>query len=169
MHDLDHADQLDELAICAEPPRLRGWVPAGPYRQHLLRLMSQSRLPWRAVAIHAEVPMRFVRRLAGPRYPRRVPAAVALRLVTVTEAEVIGLAATPGRRRVTARRVRWLLDQGLARDQVAEMLEISAADADRLGRDRGWCSARTELLARAAVQAHAARHPWLDAPAEAAA
>ncbi|NLT31281.1 MAG: hypothetical protein GXX86_12645 [Propionibacterium sp.] len=163
MHD------LDELAICGESPRLRGWLPAGPYRQHLRRLITDSGLPWRAIALYAGVPVRFVRRLAGARPPRRVPMAVAQRLWAVTEADLAALAGTPGRRRVTARRVRWLLDRGVPPDRIAAMVGVSTGDVERLGRDRGWCSARTELLARAAVQAHAARHPWLEAPVEAAA
>lgn len=162
-------NEYDELALCPNDPHHRGWLPATMYRHHLRRLLTGSRLPWRAVALHTGVPARFVRRLAGPRPPRRIPSPFAGRLLAVTEADLVALAATPGRRRVTARRVRWLRAQGQPWPAIAGMLEISTGDAERLGADKGWCSARTELLARAAVQAWAARHPWLEAPVEAAA
>lgn len=63
------------------------WVAAAPFRAHLRHLMSETQLPWRALAGHAGVPDRVVRGLllgrAG-RPMRRIAPHYARRLLRLT-------------------------------------------------------------------------------------
>lgn len=153
---MDHdVDFFDSPIACHR----HDWVVAAVFRTHLQDLLAGSGLPWRAIALYAQLPARLIRRLAGPRPPKRIPAEVATSLMTLELAELEGLRCRTGRWESISRQLSWLADQGHDTRALAQMLQLTPKEVEHMLRTRRWCSQRTELLARSAVHAHLQRAP----------
>lgn len=135
------------------------WVASAVFRTHLQHLLAGSGLPWRAIALYADLPAGLVRRLAGTRPPKRIPADVAANLLSVDVVELERLRCRTGRWEPVARQLSWLVDHGHDARALAQMVQMRPEEVERTLQGRRWCSQRTELLARSAVHAHLQRPP----------
>ncbi|MGY4721313.1 hypothetical protein [Naumannella huperziae] len=154
------------------------WVSAAPFRAHLADLVGTTGLPWRAVALYADVPTRCVRSLLfgrRGRVVRRIPARVAERLLRVRAAQLNGLTARSGDAWAAHDLASRLAGRGRSAAEIALLARATRDEAALwLVGPPGWVSARSVLLLQAAC--HAAgmdwagpADPWEPSPAEAAA
>lgn len=97
------------------------WVIAGPFRAHVHYLLGTARLPWRALAIYADVPANLVRSLAHgrPGTPHRIPAGAARALLAVTPELLAETRHTPVRARRAGQAVAFLHGIGWSTDRIA--------------------------------------------------
>lgn len=175
-----HAITLPPHAHAAEPPpepdpqkawlrRVSGsiddaaWVHSAPFRAHLHRLLGETGLPWRVLAIAAGVPPRVVSSLLfgrrGAVLPRlRARDAAGLLLLTP---EVLRVASrSPGHGEATRIRVKALRDRGHSLITIARWLGLGVAATAGVLAGTEWCSEITALRAAAACSAQGLGGWW---------
>lgn len=133
------------------------WVSAAPFRAHLRRLVHDTGLPWRAVALYAGVPPGLVRSLLlgrRGRPVRQVHPRAARSLLRVGYAELVELGSRRGSGVRVHRVVTLLAAGGTSAEQLAGLTGVSVTQAHAwLQAPPGWVSRRTELLVQALGQA----------------
>ncbi|GAB3924244.1 hypothetical protein GCM10011575_03060 [Microlunatus endophyticus] len=147
------------------------WVDAAPFRAHVRHLMELTGVPWRTLAVLADVPPQSVDHLLRGRAGRPVPRLhplIAERLFHLTHTAVVDA----GRRRVHAARTRVLLgclvDRGWLISEIARrtQLPVSGLSALAIGEDT-VCSQLVAATVKAAAQAlWDTRQPVRRVPAE---
>lgn len=147
------------------------WVTAAPFRAHVRLLIVQSGLPWRTLAMLAEVPTTGMDALLHGRSGRAVTSIhplLARRLYDLT----IDSIADAGRHQVSAAESRALLQRliahGWSADRLAERTGLFPGQLSALaGGDQPWISRLTAATLRAAGQVLLAAAPRiLDPDAE---
>lgn len=133
------------------------WVDAAPFRAHVRHLIELTGVPWRTLAVLADVPPQSVDHLLRGRSGRPVPRLhplIAERLFHLTDTAV----ADAGQRRVHATRTRALLgclgDRGWSMGELARrtQLPVSRLTALAAGQETA-CSQLLAATVKAAAQA----------------
>lgn len=133
------------------------WVDAAPFRTHLQHLLGVSRLPWRVLAVAADVPDRMVQRLLfeSHRSLRRIRHIDARHLMELTPQRLTQMDRSAVPAALARRQSLALLAAGADRLEVATFLGCTPQALRHLtdGRTR-WCSAMLTARAEAAARAH---------------
>ena len=133
------------------------WVDPKPFRAWSTFLISQSGLPWRALAIAADVPQSMMRRLLSRNLAqaqiRRIRAVDGRRLLALTPDVIVqrGHARVPA---VVTSYLVWMLSLYFPVRSVAGFLDVSPAEVYRLLDRPQWCPTRLQWRAQAAAPAH---------------
>lgn len=128
------------------------WVDASAFRCHVRHLLTASGLPWRALAVHLQLPDRLIRRLASTRGRplRRISPDHARVLVAATAEQLLALRHQRADARPVARYLREIHHSGATVLQIAEMVRSSVPETTRMMAGDATVSRYTHLLARAA-------------------
>lgn len=137
------------------------WVDAAPFRAHVRHLMETSGVPWRVLALYAQVPQPVVRALVtghDRRPVRRIAPAYARALLAVTPAALRWSRSHRVRGEHTASLCRELMAAGWDVGQIATMIGLGCEQTRSLLENRlVTVPEMTEFSARAACLAHRLR------------
>jgi hypothetical protein len=151
----DAIDPTDPLGCddCDDPAEAT-WVPAAPFRAHVLHTIAEARVPWPAFAIAAGVPVPVIHTLLfgrNTRPLRRLAKGVAGKVLAVGVNDLTLLRVAHVGTDLAAARLRALLRSGVPAERVARWVDLTPDQLARLVDGRAaTCARLTEALAVAA-------------------
>lgn len=128
------------------------WVHAAPFRRYAEHLVEASKLPWRVVALAADIPAGTMHGLLYGRAGRRtyrIRERDAAALLSVTPGWLISLSARPVPAAAPGEWVRALLAAGHSSGRLATLLGCTVADLGAIAREQFRVSVALALRVRA--------------------
>lgn len=125
----------------------RRWIPAAPFRSHLLHECASAAVPWNIAALDAGLPVGLVQQLLDVRPGRRVERIapeLAHRVLTIDASSLARLATTMVESRVARTYAHGLLRSGWQATLIAHRARISFSELGALL--RGHTPSVTRLL-----------------------
>lgn len=133
------------------------WVSAAPFRAHVLSLMSQTGLPWRTIAIAADVPSPAMRTLLFGRAGKSRPFLYgphARRLLALSGDSLRMVAGSPRRSTPSRQALQHLMAAGMDLDRIVAATGLRREEMESILAGRRWCTGLVDLILRSLADRH---------------